>query len=111
MSEPQIEVGYERDRFGPPSAWSHLTIRWWLFLFVPGEKLRNQRARQGVVDRGFRFARGGRAATEEEARRLLSAAHSEAQREVDFWRGQPSHALAPNGDLVPLDELLPELPA
>lgn len=104
--EPIIEAGFERDQFG-----LGLAIRWWLFLFVPGDRLRNQRARQGVADRGFHFARGGRVSTEEEARRLLSEAHIAAEREVIYWRGQPSHALGGAGELIPLDEVLPELRA
>jgi hypothetical protein len=104
-----VEMGYERDRVG--GAPGSLDIRWWLYLEVPGEKLRNQKARLGVMDNGFRFARGGRAATAEEAEMALAAAYVEAQREVEYWRGQPSHALGAGGELIPLGETIrPELP-
>ena len=105
-----FEYGFERDRVGPAGR-DHLVVRWWIFLYTPGLNLRNQRARLGVVDRGFHFARGGRTATEEEARRLLSEAHTDATREAEYWRGQPSHMLGPAGQLVPLDEVVPELTA
>jgi hypothetical protein len=95
-----FEYGYERDRLS--SGANSLDYRWWLYASVPGSKLRPQRPRLGVPDHGFRFARGGRADSEEHAKRLLSAALREADREVDHWRGQPSHALGRGGELVPL---------
>lgn len=110
LGDPIYEAGYERDRIGPNGR-GNLVIRWWMFLSVPGARLRNQRPRQGVVDRGFRFARGGRVATEEEAATLLEQARHDAQREVQYWRGQPSHALGPAGELIPLDAIIPELTA
>lgn len=102
-------MGYERDRLNGVAG--EAEIRWWLYLEVPGEELRNQQARLGVADPGFRFARGGRATTTREAEEALRDALAEAGREVEFWRGQPSHALGPDGELIPLGELRPELPS
>lgn len=107
---PVVESGYELDRLGP-SGRDHLVCRWWLYLHVPGDRLRHQAARRGVLDRGFRFARGGRAATVEEAQAHLARAADEARHEAELWRRQPSHRLGPSGELIPLDEILPGLPA
>lgn len=101
-----IESGYELDRFS-----GVFCVRWWLFLFVPGGEGRPQRPRLGVTDHGFRFARGGRVGTPEEAQEALRDAYAVAEREFGFWRGQPSHALGRAGELVPLDAVLPKLPA
>lgn len=99
----EIDAGYERDRL----TGGGLAIRWWIFLSL--ENARPQRPRQGVVDRGFRFARGGRVATEEQANEALYLARGEADRELVYWRGQPSHALGPHGELIPLDAIREEL--
>lgn len=107
--EEQISVGFEKDRLGgAPGA---LDIRWWFYIWVPGYKLRNRQARLGVSDNGFAFARGGRTHSGEHASQLIAEAEAEAQREIEYWRGQPSHSLGPNGELIPLDEMRPELPA
>jgi len=100
-----LDSGYERDRLHG----FELEIRWWLFVQIDGPHARPQRPRLGVVDRGFRFARGGRVSTAEEAENALRDAHAEARREIEFWAGQPTHALGPLGELIPLDELVPEL--
>jgi hypothetical protein len=105
--DKQIEAGYERDRI----TGGDFEIRWWFFLSIPGEKLRNQRARRGVVDRGFRFARGGRVGTPEEATAMLTAAAQDAEIEAAYWRRQPSHALGSSGELLPLDEVRLGLPS
>lgn len=107
MSVPaeQLEVGYERDRLGSAG----LMIRWWFFAYVPDARGRPQRPRLGVPGNGFRFARGGRVETESEAEAAIAGAQAEAQRELVFWRGQPSHALGVRGELIPLGA--PELPA
>lgn len=105
--EEQISVGFEADRLGgPPDA---LDVRWWFYVFVPGEKLRNQQARKGVQDYGFAFARGGRCRGAKEAQAHIAEAQREAESEIEYWRGQPSHALGPSGELIPLNQL-PELP-
>ena len=98
--EPEMQVGYERDTFGSHPAGA---FRWWLYVLVPGS--RNQAARRGVIDRGFRFARGGRAYTEDDARREIARAQGTAEREMSYWNAQPSHALGPHGELIALDEV------
>jgi hypothetical protein len=103
-----VDSGYEFDRH--PEQAGPLGIRWWVYIFIPGEKLRNQRPRLGVIDRGFRFARGGRAGSSEEAERLIAEAYEVAAHEARHWKGQPSHELGPAGQLVPLDEVT-DLPA
>lgn len=100
-----LEHGFERDRLDEHG----LVIRWWLFVHVDGEDGRPQEPRRGVSDDGFLFARGGRAATDDDAREALEQAAREAQAEYGFWRGQPSHALGALGDLIPLGHT--ELPA
>jgi hypothetical protein len=100
-----VEVGLERVRLGG----SGPDVRWWLFVYL--ENARPQGPRRGVVDRGFRFARGGCCATEDEARRDLDRARVEARIEWLRWTHQPSHLLDPSGELIPLDEVLPELTA
>ena len=112
MSETIYEAGFERDRIG--DSYSNdpgHVIRWWFYVWIPGARLRNQSPRLGVVDRGFRFARGGRSRTADDAGAMLRLAHEEARREAVYWRGQPSHALGAAGELIPLDEVLPELRA
>lgn len=101
-----IEAGYERVSFTSTA----LPIRWWVFLQVDGAQLRNQEARQGVVDRGFRFARGGMAVNANQARAEIGYARDEAEVELAEWQHQPSHALGPVGELIPLDEVRLELP-
>jgi hypothetical protein len=86
-------------------------VRWWLFIHIEGERARPQRPRRGVVDRGFRFARGGCVASDESARSALEIARDEAREEWARWQHQPSHALGPRGELIPLDEVIPELVA
>lgn len=103
----QVSVGFEQDRLG--GAPGSLNVRWWFYVWVPGEKLRNQKARLGVEDNGFAFARGGRCRSEQEAQQLIEQAQGEAALEISYWRGQPSHALGANGELIPLTQL-PELP-
>lgn len=93
-----IEVGYERDSFSPGDP-----IRWWVFVAVQGR--RNQRARQGVIDRGFHFARGGRCAEPYQAESLIRQAREQAESELHRWEHQPSHALGPGGELIALDEV------
>lgn len=100
-----VEVGYERLRVGGIAP----DVRWWLFIYL--ENTRPQGPRRGVVDRGFRFARGGACSSEDEARRALERARSEARAEWARWTHQPSHLLGPGGELVPLDEVVPELMA
>lgn len=104
----EVDHGYERDRLDGRRG---LPIRWWLYVALDGAEGRPQRPRLGVVDHGFRFARGGRVRTDDAAQAALRAAYEEANRELGFWRGQPSHRLGPNGELIPLGELAPELPA
>lgn len=105
--EEQLNVGFEKDRLG---GWpGELNVRWWVYLWVPGHKLRNSRARLGVEDNGFTFARGGRTHSEEHAGQLIREAQTEAEREMSYWRGQPSHALGPSGELVPLGAVAPEI--
>jgi hypothetical protein len=103
----QLEYGFERDRLYAGAG----VVRWWVYVFVPGAEGRPQGPRKGVLDRGFKFARGGRVATNAEAEDALREAFAEGRAEIHFWRGQPSHALGPNGELIPLDALLPELPS
>lgn len=98
MNDPILEQGYELDRLHG----LRFPVRWWFFAHVPGDRVRNQRARRGVVDNGFRFARGGRCESPDVARVLLREAHHDAEGELRLWRGQPSHALSPAGDLIPL---------
>lgn len=107
MIESVYETGFEKDRLNPGMG---ETIRWWVYIFVPGAAMRNQRARLGVIDRGFHFARGGRATDADEAESLIMEAVEVAQHEARFWTGQPSHALGPAGQLIPLDEVIGELP-
>lgn len=104
-AEEMIEIGYERVRLGG----SDPDVRWWLFIHI--EEGRPQRPRLGVVDRGFRFARGGCVASEDEARERLKSARDEANTEWMRWQHQPSHALGTRGELIPLDEIIPELTA
>jgi hypothetical protein len=102
-----IASGYERDRLdGAP-----LSIRWWLYLEDEDGRARPQAPRKGVVDRGFHFARGGRVDTPDEAEAAVEQAYREALYELDVWRHQPSHALGPGGQLIPLDHVVthPEL--
>lgn len=96
-----IRSGYERDRLDA----APLSIRWWLYLEDEEGRARNQQARKGVVDRGFHFARGGRVNTEQEADECLRLALIAAQAELVSWQHQPSHALGPGGQLIPLDEV------
>jgi len=100
-----IEIGYERIRLDG----SAHDVRWWLFIHL--EEGRPQRPRRGVIDRGFRFARGGCVATDDDARAALELARDEARSEWSRWQHQPSHALGANGELIPLDEVIPELTA
>jgi hypothetical protein len=102
-----VEMGYERDRLN--MARGSLDVRWWLYIFIPGEKLRPSAPRLGVVDRGFRFARGGRASEATDAEHQIAHAYDLARQEAAYWRGQPSHGLGSAGELIPLDEVLPEL--
>lgn len=102
-----IDYGYEFDRLG--AGFDGLVVRWWLVVRLDGEDGRRQRPRLGVVDRGFRFARGGRVRTAQEAEDALHDARGQAEREADYWRGQPSHALGSAGELVPLGEVVAEL--
>jgi hypothetical protein len=97
-----VEVGYERVRLG-----RRHPVRWWVYLFVA--QGRRRAPRRGVVDRGFRFARGGLATDEAEAREEIRLAREQAAREWRYWTHQPSHMLGPGGELVPLDEVLLEI--
>lgn len=94
-----VEVGFERCRVG-----ERHPFRWWVYLHV--EEGRPQAPRRGVVDRGFRFARGGFAVNETGARNEIALAREQADREWRYWRHQPSHALGDRGNLIPLDEVL-----
>jgi len=93
------EFGHERDSLHDRRD----VVRWWLYLEV--SEGRNQQARQGVVDRGFRFARGGRANTPQEAEYKLMVAREEANVEWRLWTHQPSHMLGARGELIPLGEV------
>jgi hypothetical protein len=95
-----VDFGFERDSFTDKDG-----IRWWFVVTLPGHRLRNQAARQDVIDRGFRFARGGLAGDEDSARAHIRAAAGSASFEISRWQRQPSHYLAADGSLVPLDEL------
>jgi hypothetical protein len=97
-----IEVGYELDALAGRDR-----VRWWVFLEISGG--RYQPARHGVVDRGWRFARGGRADTPEQANEMIELARRDAQDEYVRWTHQPSHALGPDGSLIPLDDVPLEL--
>lgn len=97
-----IESGWERVTLSPSRG-----VRWWAFLSLPGERLRRQGPRRNVIDRGFHFARGGWADTPEQALDLIATASEEARVELELWRHQPSHALDPAGNLIPLDEDAP----
>ena len=91
-----LESGYEADRLtGQPDAY-----RWWIYLHIPSG--RPQEPRRGVPDAGFRFARGGRATSPQEAAYRLDLARGEANAEWAFWTHQPSHLLGPDGSLIPL---------
>lgn len=94
----KIESGYEADRIDGGYAYP---IRWWFY--ASGDGGRNRRARQGVVDRGFHFARGGRVNTAEEAATALRLAAIACRAEIETWLHQPSHRLGPGGSLIPLD--------
>jgi hypothetical protein len=100
-----FESGYERDSLHARRD----VIRWWMFCEI--QDGRYQPARQGVVDRGFRFARGGRATTPQEAEYKLQVAREEANVEWRLWTHQPSHMLGARGELIPLDEFPLELEA
>lgn len=98
-----IESGFEADRLRPSNRAG--SYRWWLYVQVEGEQLRDQRARKGVADNGFRFARGGRAYTPEECRFWIGQAELDAVAECQMWMRQPSHLLGPAGQLIPLDQV------
>lgn len=101
-----FEIGFEADQIdGRPGE----AVRWWLYVHLDGEDGRPQRPRKGVADQGFHFARGGRAATAKQAELMLEEATGQAETEYWLWRGQPSHMLGRNGELIPLGEALPEL--
>jgi hypothetical protein len=106
--EPVAEFGYERDSLSARSDVGG-SIRWWFFVCVPGRRFRQ--ARRGVIDRGFRFARGGRVETAEQAEQAVRAARDVAEWEIRIWNHQPSHRLGPAGELIPLDVVLPEIEA
>ena len=105
MDTPVYELGYERDDLHDRRD----VIRWWLYCEIPVS--RYQPARQGVVDHGFRFARGGRATTVQEAEYKLDVARSEANVDWRLWTHQPSHLLGEHGELIPLDEVALQLEA
>lgn len=96
------EIGMEIDSFGAATD----RVRWWVYLEVLNA--RPQGPRRGVPDRGFRFARGGRAGTTEEAMEAILDATATSERELARWRHQPSHALGPDGRLVPLEDPAPD---
>lgn len=98
----QVESGYEADRLRTTRAGAY---RWWLYVQIEGKHLRDQRARKGVVDHGFRFARGGRTYTVADAIAAIREAERQAVAECRSWQGQPSHALGPRGELIPLDRV------
>lgn len=101
-----IQQGWEHDRY--PGLSRGDQIRWWLYIELTPGIGRPAAPRQGVIDRGFHFARGGRCETEDDARWQLIRAREAAEREWRFWQHQPSHMLGPAGELIPLDEVLPE---
>lgn len=102
-----IESGFERVTFAPGRTHDvRRPLRWWLYLHL--DDARPQAPRRGVVDRGFRFARGGLASIPAEAKREIENALAEARLEWETWTHQPSHALGPGGILIPLDEVLPQ---
>jgi hypothetical protein len=105
----EVQQGYELDRVMLGDDQERLGVRWWLYLHATGDDGRRQAARRGVADRGFHFARGGRARNPEDALVRLDAAKHEALRDLHVWRGQPSHMLDASGALVPLDEVRAEL--
>lgn len=107
-AQDDFDFGWEADRVGRDAA-GLPPIRWWLF--ARALNARPQGPRKGVVDRGFRFARGGRAATEAAATAAIQAAVAEGVRELEVWKRQPSHALGPGGALLPLDEVREPAPA
>lgn len=86
-------------------------MRWWFYVFIPGSLARSREARQGVADHGFRFARGGLAPSVPEAEAQIARSRELARAEIRDWQHQPSHMLGPNGDLIPLGEVVPELTA
>lgn len=97
-----LEMGVEKDRLDERvSGW-----RWWFYLHVPDAEGRPQDPRQGVQGNGFSFARGGRAPDRHSADLRLRRAWDDAEREFRLWQKQPSHALGPNGELVPLGEVV-----
>lgn len=101
-----IESGYELVTLNRDTP---LPVRWWLYLHVEGA--RPQQPRKGVVDHGFRFARGGLTVDREAAFAAIAAAEDEARNEWALWRRQPSHALGRDGRLIPLDDVPLELEA
>lgn len=98
-----VEAGYEKDSLTR----THLAIRWWCYLHI--KNARNQEARRGVPDDGFRFARGGRCSTPREAQNLIRRAQDDARTEWETWIHQPSHVLGRRGELIPVNELPLEL--
>jgi hypothetical protein len=105
----EVQQGFEADRVMLGDDHERHDVRWWLYLHVTGDDARRQASRLGVADAGFRFARGGRARSFDDAAGELDAARHEALRDLQGWRGQPSHMLNASGGLVPLDEVRAEL--
>lgn len=104
-----IEQGWERDSLHR-TADGQPPIRWWLYVFLEPGTGRRSKPRRGVVDRGFRFARGGRVWHEADAQAALARAARDVHNEWVLWSHQPSHALGPRGELIPLDEVASGFP-
>lgn len=86
---PISQAGFERVTLG---ARRHGAFRWWYF----------------VETGDFRFARGGRADTAEQAQAELNLAYRMALAEELEYKHRPTHLLGPAGELIPI-ELHPEL--
>lgn len=86
-AEPlEVDSGMERSSL----ARRRQAFRWWFF---------------ASDSDGFRFARGGRADSMDEARREVSVAWRLAVGEQEERGRRPTHLLGPRGELIPVDEV------
>lgn len=95
-----IEVGHERVTLHR-NDW-----RWWVWIVEDVDPLLRRRGvargSRPVTPGVFRFARGGRAEFEDDARYLMEDALRIADRELAEYAYRPTHALGSGGELIPL---------
>lgn len=101
-----IASGCERVSFEAGRPW-----RWWVQIVsvLPATPPGSPRP---LPEGEFLFGRGGRATSEAECRGEISAALHIAKTEIEeMIRFRPTHALGPDGELIPLTPATPELEA